>query len=218
MTAAGLDLLLITPGTNLRYLTGYHAVGLERLTCLVVPATTDPFLVVPALELPAAQAVPGLDVEVVAYGETDDAYGLVSARLPAGAAHVVGVDDHMWAAKVLQFRRTLPDSEQRPAGQVMRRLRAVKSSDEVAALRRAGEAIDAVFFVHRTGHGIGLDVHEDPYIVAGSDELLEPGMAFSIEPGIYLPGRHGARIEDIVVCTPSGVQRLNTTDRDLVVL
>ena len=54
-------------------------------------------------------------------------------------------------------------------------------------------------FIHRTGHGIGLETHEEPYIVAGNTELLEPGMAFSIEPGIYLPGRHGARIEDIVV-------------------
>ena len=53
--------------------------------------------------------------------------------------------------------------------------------------------------MHRTGHGIGLEEHEEPYIVAGNTEPLEPGTAFSIEPGIYLPGRHGARIEDIVV-------------------
>ena len=70
-------------------------------------------------------------------------------------------------------------------------------------------------FLHRTGHGIGLEEHEDPYIVAGNDEPLEPGMAFSVEPGIYLPGRHGARIEDIVVCTEDGGRRLNTTSRDL---
>ena len=56
-------------------------------------------------------------------------------------------------------------------------------------------------FIHRTGHGIGLETHEEPYIVAGNDPPLEPGMAFSVEPGIYLAGRHGARIEDIVVCT-----------------
>jgi Xaa-Pro aminopeptidase len=74
------------------------------------------------------------------------------------------------------------------------------------------------YFVHRTGHGIGLDEHEDPYVVAGNAELLEPGMAFSIEPGIYLPGRHGARIEDIVVCTGDGVDRLNLVTRDLVLL
>jgi Xaa-Pro aminopeptidase len=73
-------------------------------------------------------------------------------------------------------------------------------------------------FLHRTGHGIGLDGHEDPYLVAGNALPLEPGMAFSIEPGIYLAGRHGARIEDIVVCTPDGVERLNTTSRELVQL
>jgi len=74
------------------------------------------------------------------------------------------------------------------------------------------------FFVHRTGHGIGLEEHEEPWIVAGNDEPIETGMAFSIEPGIYLPGRHGARIEDIVVCTDAGADRLNLVGRDLVVV
>jgi Xaa-Pro aminopeptidase len=74
------------------------------------------------------------------------------------------------------------------------------------------------FFIHRTGHGIGLDGHEEPYITAGSTEVLEPGMAFSVEPGIYLPGRHGARIEDIVVCTEDGVDVLNSSPRELVIL
>ena len=73
-------------------------------------------------------------------------------------------------------------------------------------------------FIHRTGHGIGLDVHEQPYIVAGNDLVLEPGMAFSIEPGIYFRGHWGARIEDIVVVTESGVTRLNQRPRDLAVL
>jgi Xaa-Pro aminopeptidase len=72
-------------------------------------------------------------------------------------------------------------------------------------------------FIHRTGHGIGLETHEDPYIVAGNDELLEPGMAFSVEPGIYQSGHHGARIEDIVVCTESGFERLNNRPRDLII-
>jgi Xaa-Pro aminopeptidase len=72
-------------------------------------------------------------------------------------------------------------------------------------------------FIHRTGHGIGLETHEDPYIVTGNAEALEPGMAFSVEPGIY-PGPHGARIEDIVVCTEQGHERLNTVTRDLVMV
>ena len=72
-------------------------------------------------------------------------------------------------------------------------------------------------FTHRTGHGIGLETHEDPYIVAGNIEELEPGMAFSVEPGIY-PGPHGARIEDIVVCTDGGYRRLNNGSRELIVV
>ena len=59
-------------------------------------------------------------------------------------------------------------------------------------------------FIHRTGHGIGLTTHEPPYMVEGEKHLLEPGMCFSIEPGIYLPGRFGVRIEDIVTVTEDG--------------
>jgi len=68
-------------------------------------------------------------------------------------------------------------------------------------------------FIHRLGHGIGMDTHEHPYIIEGNDQVLESGMAFSIEPGIYLPGEWGMRIEDIVAVTPDGVERLNTSDR-----
>ena len=73
-------------------------------------------------------------------------------------------------------------------------------------------------FIHRTGHGIGLEGHEDPYLVAGNGELLEPGMAFSVEPGIYLEGRYGARIEDIVVCGEDGPIVLNEAPRELLVV
>lgn len=73
-------------------------------------------------------------------------------------------------------------------------------------------------FIHRTGHGIGLETHEEPYIVAGNDTLLQPGMAFSVEPGFYIPGRFGARIEDIVVCGDAGPIRLNAVSRELCIV
>jgi Xaa-Pro aminopeptidase len=74
------------------------------------------------------------------------------------------------------------------------------------------------FFVHRTGHGIGLEIHEEPYIVAGNSMKLEEGMAFSIEPGMYLPGQFGVRIEDIVVIQAGKAQRLNKCTRELITI
>lgn len=352
VAAAGLDALLVSPGAELRYLIGYDAQPLERLTCLVVPAAGDPFLVVPALERAAAEASPagGLGIEIAPWQETDDPYALVAGRLPAGLTHA-GVDNRMWAEKAAAFQAVLPEVRIEPAGAVVGALRIRKSPREVEALRHAAAAIDRVHarmgewlrvgrterevaqdvalaiiaqghvrvdfaiigsgpnsasphheasdrvirhgdpvvvdiggtthegycsdstrvysfgepepefrhlyevllkaqtaqtdavrpgitaeeldavgrdviaeagygeqFIHRTGHGIGLESHEPPYITAGSPLPLEPGMAFSVEPGIYLPGRYGARIEDIVVCTPSGGERLNRTPRELVVL
>lgn len=349
---AGLDALLISPGADLRYLTGYDALPLERLTCLVLPAENDPFLLVPALEEPAARASPagGLGIEIAGWEETDDPYALVAARLPARTVRV-GVDNRMWAEKTLAFRAVLPGVEQELAGGVLNGLRMRKTPQEADALRRAGAAIDRVHarmgewlragrterevgrdiadaivaeghvradfvivgsgpnsasphhelsdrvirpgdpvvvdiggttrdgycsdstrvyavgeppaefrrlydvllraqraqtdavrpgltahqldavgrdiitdagygphFIHRTGHGIGLESHEEPYIVAGNPLPLAPGMAFSVEPGIYLPGRYGARIEDIVICADASGERLNRRPRDLVVL
>jgi Xaa-Pro aminopeptidase len=345
---AGLDALLLTPGPDLRYVVGYDAHALERLTCLAVRADGDPFLVVPRLELPAAEASPAgqLGIDLVPWDETDDPYALVANRLGRPAA--IGLADRMWALMVLRFRTALPGARQELASRALSPLRARKSPAEVAALRQAAQAIDRVharlpgwlrpgrteqqvaadvsdaivaeghrqvdfaivasgpnaasphhtasdrvlrdgdavvvdiggtmpsgycsdctrtyvigrppadfvayyqvlkdaqdaacaavmpgasaesvdaaarepiaaagfgaYFVHRTGHGIGLETHEDPYIVAGNTEPLMPGHAFSIEPGIYV-GPHGARIEDIVVCTDSGSERLNTVPRDLV--
>jgi len=321
--AAGLAALLLTPGPDLRYLTGYDAHQLERLTCLAIPAAAgEPFLVVPKLELLAALASPagGLELEIIPWDETDDPYALVAGRL-GDMAGPMGLSDRMWALMVLRFRDALPGVRQDLASAALRALRIRKTPAEVAALRAAGEAIDRVharvpvdftivgsgpnaasphheisdralqpgdavvvdiggtmpsgycsdctrtyvigapppeftayyrvlqgaqeaacaavrpgvaaeavdaaarepitaagygeFFVHRTGHGIGLECHEDPYIVSGNAEPLQPGMAFSIEPGIY-PGRSGARIEDIVVCTEQGHERLNHATRELV--
>jgi Xaa-Pro aminopeptidase len=94
------------------------------------------------------------------------------------------------------------------------------TAEQVDAAARdvlAAEGLAEVF-VHRTGHGIGLSVHEEPYIVAGNDLPLQEGMAFSIEPGIYFPGEWGARIEDIVVVTADGATSVNQQPHDLVVV
>jgi Xaa-Pro aminopeptidase len=121
-----------------------------------------------------------------------------------------------------------PVDEFRNLYNVLQRAQAVSTSaaragvpaEEVDA---AGRSVisDAGFgdqFIHRTGHGIGLEGHEDPYIVAGNERPLEVGNTFSIEPGIYIEGRYGARIEDIVVCSAQGPEALNQAPRELVVV
>jgi Xaa-Pro aminopeptidase len=99
------------------------------------------------------------------------------------------------------------------AGYAAARKDASAESVDAAARRVIDEAGYGEFFIHRTGHGIGLDGHEHPYLVRGNHESLEPGMAFSIEPGIYMPGRFGVRIEDIAVIDDDGSARpLNRAD------
>ncbi|WP_448628709.1 M24 family metallopeptidase [Geodermatophilus sp. URMC 64] len=353
----GLDLIVVTPGSDLRYLCGYSAHAMERLTALAVPARGEPFLVVPRLEAPMVGASPAgaLGLDLLAWDETDDAFALlageVTARLGRPAARAA-VGNRTWAEHALGVQRALPGSALELAAPVVDRLRMVKNAAEIDELAAAGAAIDRVharmgewlrvgrteaevgadiaaailaeghvgvdftivgsgpngasphhdvsdrvveagdvvvvdiggetatgyrsdctrtyavgqapgaevaewygvlreaqaaataavrpgvpaeeidavarrvisdagwgeYFIHRTGHGIGLDTHEAPYIVDGNDLGLVPGMAFSVEPGIYLPGRCGARIEDIVVCTADGVRILNDGPRDLVVL
>jgi Xaa-Pro aminopeptidase len=353
----GIDLLVLTPGSDLRYLSGYHAHAMERLTALAVPRQGEPFLVVPRLEAPMVDASPagGLGLELLAWDETDDPFALLArtatARLGSAPTRVA-VGARSWAEHALGVQRALPGSALEIASPVVDRLRMVKSAAEVEELALAGAAIDRVHarmadwlrvgrteaevgadiaaaiieeghtgvdftivgsgpngasphhelsgrtvqagdlvvvdiggetatgyrsdctrtyvvggapsaevaewyavlqaaqeasvasvrpgvtaedvdaaarrviedagwgehFIHRTGHGIGLDTHEAPYIVAGNSLPLEPGMAFSVEPGIYLAGRCGARIEDIVVCTDDGVRNLNGGPRELVEL
>ncbi|GAB2838420.1 Xaa-Pro peptidase family protein [Actinocorallia aurea] len=347
---AGLGAVVLTPGFDLRYVTGYPGHLSERLMCLVVPAEGEAFIVAPRLEVPIVRVSPAgsLGVEIVGWEETDDPFALVASRL--GPIPSVAVADQMWAAMAFRLRDALPGTALSAAGAVLRTLRMRKSAAEIEALREAGAAIDRVhrlvpqvlragrteaevgrdlaeailaeghvsvdftivasgpngasphhelsdrvigpgepvvvdiggtmpsgycsdstrvysvgepprefldyyavlraaqkaaveavrpgvtpeavdaaardviaaagygeYFVHRTGHGIGLETHEHPYIVEGNTEPLAEGMAFSIEPGIY-PGAHGARIEDIVVCTATGADRMNLTTRDLVVV
>lgn len=121
-----------------------------------------------------------------------------------------------------------PDEEFRRIHELVRR-----ASEQATAAVKPGarcEAVDAVArrviaeggygprFIHRVGHGIGLEGHEEPYLVGGSPAVLAPGTSFSIEPGIYLEGRYGVRIEDIVVCGDSGPIVLNALPRDLWVV
>jgi Xaa-Pro aminopeptidase len=119
-------------------------------------------------------------------------------------------------AAVREAYAVLQDAQER----AVRAVRPGVTAEQVDAAAR--EPISAAGmgerFLHRTGHGIGLDVHEEPYIVAGSDLGLQPGMAFSVEPGVYFDGEWGARIEDIVMVTEQGCERLNDRPRGLVVL
>jgi Xaa-Pro aminopeptidase len=121
-----------------------------------------------------------------------------------------------------------PDAEFLAAFAVLRRAQAAATAavrpgvpvERIDATAREiiAEAGHGPNFIHRTGHGIGLEVHEEPYLVAGNAQPLRTGMAFSVEPGIYVDGRWGMRLEDIVVCGPSGPDPLNRSSLDLRVV
>jgi len=121
-----------------------------------------------------------------------------------------------------------PSPEQRDVHEVVRRAQqagvdAVRPGAACQDVDRAARAVitEAGYgaqFLHRTGHGIGLSVHEEPYIVAGNDLPLTEGMAFSVEPGIYFPGQWGARIEDIVIVTADGAEAVNVRPHELIVV
>ncbi|MFH9013407.1 aminopeptidase P family protein [Streptomyces sp. NPDC017943] len=121
-----------------------------------------------------------------------------------------------------------PTDEERRVHDVVRAaqeagFRAVRPGAACQDVDRAARAVIAdagygEYFIHRTGHGIGVTTHEPPYMIEGEEQPLVPGMCFSVEPGIYLPGRFGVRIEDIVTVTEDGGRRLNTTTRELVIV
>jgi Xaa-Pro aminopeptidase len=362
---AGLDACLIGVGADLRYLTGYAAMPLERLTMLAVPARGSAFLVVPRLEVSSARSCPPVaagHLEVITTDETEDAVATLVKRLETELSpghrpiRRLAVSDRLWASFLLRLELAVPAAAFELASSITRELRMAKDAEEVALLRLAAEAADRVIghvghgrligrseaevareirgrlvdeghevaefaivgsgpnsasphheasdrviragepivldiggsldgytsdttrvvwvtggdtdlgpdaefqrlfgvlreaqaaasaavwpgiacqaldatarsligsagygpqFFHRLGHGIGLEAHEDPYLVEGNAEPLRPGFAFSVEPGIYLEGRYGARLEDIVVCGASGPLILNQSPLDLQVV
>jgi Xaa-Pro aminopeptidase len=116
--------------------------------------------------------------------------------------------------------RTVYDVVRRAQQAAFEAVRPGVSCEEIdrVARRVITEAGYGEYFIHRVGHGIGVTTHEPPYLVEGETRPLVPGMCFSIEPGIYLPGRFGVRIEDIVTVTPDGARRLNNTTHELQVV
>ncbi len=147
------------------------------------------------------------DAIVVDFGGRIRGYGSDTTRM-----YVVGEppDGFVAAYRVLEAAQDAAVQSVRPG--------VTAASIDAAARTIIENAGYGAAFMHRTGHGIGLDAHEQPYIVAGNEMAIETGMAFSIEPGIYLPGRWGMRIEDIVAVTTDGVERLNRSSRSLRVV
>ncbi len=340
--------LLITPGANLRYLTGYKAKNLERLTCLVLQENELPKLIVPKLEKLAAidSGINEIDVEIITWDETESAFEKVKPPKNNGK---IAVDSNMNSSKLLDFQKLFVDSNFIDGGSVMNELRSFKSNYEMDQLLIAGKYIDEVhkaipslfqigdterslakkignliidvghesvdftivasgqnsasahhepgetvikngdvlvidiggttpsgycsdstrtyvvgecspdfqskymilkqaqelsiqavsndisaeqldavardhlrkndlaeYFIHRTGHGIGMETHEEPYIVLGNKNQIKNGNAFSIEPGFYIQGKYGARIEDIVIKNGGKSVNCNNTTKDLV--
>jgi Xaa-Pro aminopeptidase len=338
--------LLLAPGSDLTYLSGYRMSSSERLTCLVLASDGSATLVVPELEAPRA-AIATPDLMQATWSETADPYALVASLVALPGA--IGVSDQMWASFSLRLQEKLAGRPFRMASAITRELRMRKDRAELDALRAVSAAADRAylraldldfagrteaeigrdlaallrdeghdevgftivasgengasphhhtgdrkiargdtvvldfggtragygsditrtvhvggrppdevvrvhdvvlraqqagyeaacsgaaagsvdaaarsviteagygeFFIHRLGHGIGLDGHEHPYLVSGNTEPLEPGMVFSIEPGVYLPGRFGVRIEDIAIIGDDGkADGLNRVDRAL---
>jgi Xaa-Pro aminopeptidase len=144
------------------------------------------------------------DMVVLDFGGIKDGYGSDMTR----TVHVVEPTDE--EREVYETVRRA----QQTAFETVRPGVACQDVDR-AARQVIADAGYGEYFIHRTGHGIGLTTHEPPYMVEGESRPLEPGMCFSIEPGIYLPGRFGVRIEDIVTVTEDGGRRFNNTSHEL---
>lgn len=148
--------------------------------------------------LPGDRKLGENDVAILDVGAFTDGYGSDITR-----TYVVG----QAPADFQRVYQTVRDAQH--AGVAAVRARVASESID----RAARSVIDAAglgeFFTHRTGHGVGLEVHEPPYLVAGNRDPLEPGMVHSVEPGVYLPGRFGVRLEDLVVVEESKARLLN---------
>jgi Xaa-Pro aminopeptidase len=147
------------------------------------------------------------DAVVLDFGGLRDGYGSDTTRTVSVGPpddEVRSVYEIVKAAQQAAFEAVRPGVECQEIDRVARK---------VIADAGYGE-----FFVHRVGHGIGLTTHEPPYMVEGERQTLVPGMCFSIEPGIYLPGQFGVRIEDIVTVTPDGGRRFNNTTHELQIV
>jgi Xaa-Pro aminopeptidase len=175
----GVAALLLGVGADLRYLTGYDAMPLERLTMLVLSARGRPTLVAPRLEAMRAAGAPaaasGL-VEVVPWDETEDAHAIVAGRLGAERQERLLVSDGLWALHVLALQRALPGHEFALATEVLRDLRMAKDPDEAALLRLAAEAADRALTAVAEGPLIGRTEVEvsreirDRLVAEGHDE------------------------------------------------
>jgi Xaa-Pro aminopeptidase len=147
------------------------------------------------------------DMVVLDFGGLKDGYGSDTTR----TVHVGEPTDE--ERKVFEIVR----AAQQAGFEAVRPGVACQEIDR-AARKVISDAGYGEYFIHRVGHGIGLTTHEPPYMVEGEEHLIEPGMCFSIEPGIYLPDRFGVRIEDIVVATEDGGRRLNNTTREMQIV
>ena len=209
---AGIDALLITPGPDLRYLTGYDAIALERLTCLIVRASGDPVLVAPRLEVAAAEASPlgQLGVPIQGWDETDNPYRIVASLVPDASA--VALSNSMTALAVLNLREAMPDVRQVLAGDVLRELRMIKGPAEIDQLRHAGRAIDRVheqvpelLRPGRTEREVGEDIAEAILAVGHEavDFVIVGEWSERCKP---TPRRIGSRLEvgDVVVVDIGG--------------